>query len=57
MQCQKCSSNNVLVENVGEGKTKITCQSCGESKVSDQQGRRMLTDDRPAPDSREMLTS
>jgi hypothetical protein len=57
MNCQKCGSGNVLVEGVGEGKTKVTCQACGVAEVKDQQGRKMLTDDRPAPDRRELLTS
>ncbi len=57
MQCQKCNSSNVLVEGVGEGKTKITCQACGLSEVKDIQGRQMLTDDRAPVDRRQMLTS
>lgn len=47
--CVKCGSERVLMEGVGDGKTKVTCQECGYSTVKDQQGRRMLTDDRPAP--------
>ena len=47
--CQKCGSEKVLMEGVGDGKTKVTCQECGYASVQDSQGRRMLTDDAPPP--------
>lgn len=56
MTCQKCGSERVLVEGVGDGVTKISCQECGESTIRDNQGRRMLTDDMPAADRRTQLT-
>ena len=47
--CKKCGSEKVLLEGVGDGKTKVTCQECGYASVQDSQGRRMLTDDAPLP--------
>ena len=35
----------------------MTCQECGMNEVKDEQGRKMLTDDRPVSDVRELLTS
>lgn len=55
MTCSKCRAHTVLVENVGGGKTKKTCQSCGHSEIVDNQGRSLLTDDRPQRDDREYL--
>lgn len=57
MNCAKCKSQNVMVEGVGEGKVRVTCQGCGMSEVKDQQGRKMLTDDMGGGDRRELLTS
>jgi len=57
MNCKKCGSGKVLSEGVGEGKVKVTCQECGMNEVKDEQGRKMLTDDRPVSDVRELLTS
>lgn len=45
MKCLSCNSEKVLVESVGDGKVRVSCQKCGESTVRDQQGRRLLTDD------------
>jgi len=57
MKCNKCGSRRVLAEGLLDGKTKLNCQECGAGEVLDAQGRRMLTDDMPAPDRREYLTS
>lgn len=43
--CTGCGGT-VLVEDVGDGKTKRVCQGCGVSEVRDDSGRRMLTDER-----------
>jgi len=56
MNCQKCKSTRVLTEGQGDGKTKVTCQECGESRILDTQGRRMLTDDMPATSRTQILT-
>lgn len=56
MTCDKCGSDKLLVEGLLEGKVKVTCRECGMSEVRDAQGRRMLTDDMPAPDRRQYLT-
>jgi len=57
MECRKCKSKQVIVEGVGEGKVRVTCQQCLETSVIDDQGRQLLTDDMPAADRREYLTS
>jgi len=43
MKCEKCGGQ-VLIENVGDKRTKVTCQACGWSEVRDNEGRRMLTE-------------
>jgi hypothetical protein len=46
--CPKCGGQ-VLVEALGEGRVRTTCQQCHLSEVRDEQGRRMLTDNMPHP--------
>ena len=45
MECKSCKAKKVLVEGLGEGRSKITCQECGYSEIKDSKGRQMLTDD------------
>lgn len=47
MKCQ-CGSEKVLVESLGNGVTKNTCQECGHSETRNVSGQRLLTDDMPA---------
>lgn len=42
MNCPKCGKA-LIVESLGDGKKKITCQSCGLAEVIDSQGRKLLT--------------
>jgi len=56
MKCKSCGKHSVLVEGLGEGKTRVTCQVCGYSSITDNVGRRMLTDDRPQKDRRRLIT-
>lgn len=56
MSCQKCASDRLFMEGQGDGKTKVTCQECGYSVIQDTKGRRMLTDDMPAPSTKRVLT-
>jgi hypothetical protein len=48
MQCSKCSSPKVIVESLGTGVTKATCQECGHAETRNAGGQRLLTDDMPA---------
>lgn len=54
MRCPKCGSQNLLMEGVGDGKTKLTCQACGHSEVKDREGRPLLTEV-PHVDKRRVL--
>lgn len=56
MKCPQCGKQNLLVEGLGEGKKKLTCQACGYSKIEDSDGRKMLTDNMPPPDRRQVIT-
>jgi hypothetical protein len=56
MKCSQCGGQNVLVEGIGDGKSRVTCQSCRHTEVIDSQGRRMLTDEMPHVDRRRVLT-
>jgi hypothetical protein len=58
MTCKKCGSQKVLVESVGDGKTRTICQEteCRYAEINDQQGRRMLTDDMAPPHPAKILT-
>jgi len=55
MNCPQCGNQNVLVEGVGDGKTKKSCQKCGWSTIVESDGRRLLTEV-PPPDRRKLLT-
>ena len=55
MECKRCKAKKVLVEGLTEGKSKITCQECGESYVVDGQNRQLLTSDVQS-DKRSYLT-
>lgn len=55
MKCPNCGEQNLLVEGVGDGKTKLTCQSCGYHNVKDKEGRPLLTEV-PQTDRRRLLT-
>jgi hypothetical protein len=57
MRCPKCGSRSVLVEALGDGKTRLICQNCRHQEVRDSQGRGLLTDDMPRPDRRQLITS
>lgn len=46
MECRSCKSK-VIVEGIGDGKSKVTCSKCLESYIVDRQGRQMLTDEQP----------
>jgi len=56
MKCPKCGNEGLLVEGLGDGKTKFTCQSCGFYEVRDNRGRGLLTDDMPRRDQRHLIT-
>jgi ribosomal protein S27AE len=55
MRCPKCGKQNLLVEGLGEGKTRLTCQACGYSEVKDREGRPLLTEV-PRVDKGRLLT-
>ena len=55
MNCPKCGDPNVVMEGVGEGRTRAKCQKCGWSEVQDQRGKPMLTEV-PHTDRRRVLT-
>jgi hypothetical protein len=56
MKCKACGKQNILVEGLGDGKKKLTCQDCGFSTVEDDRGRGLLTDTSPQRDRRQLLT-
>lgn len=56
MKCPQCGKQNLLVEGLGEGKKKLTCQACPYQEILDGMGRKMLTDNMPAPDRRQVIT-
>ena len=43
MKCPKCGKQ-VLIEALGDGKKRLLCQSCGFNQITDDQGRRLLTE-------------
>jgi len=45
MKCSKCGSGSVLVESLGGGSSRRTCQECGHADVVNPGGQRLLTDD------------
>jgi len=45
MNCSSCGKPMVLTESHIGGNKKFTCQSCGESRLVDSQGRGYLTGD------------
>lgn len=45
VKCSNCRSERVLVEAVGDGSTRRTCQACGHAEVVNSSGQRLLTDD------------
>lgn len=47
MQCIKCKSPRLVVEALGTGVTRSTCQECGHAEVQNAGGQRLLTDDMP----------
>jgi len=56
MNCEACGKQNVLIEGLGEGKKKVTCQDCGFSTITNAQGQPLLTGDRSTPqDGRQLL--
>lgn len=55
MQCPKCGNQNVIMESLGEGRTRAKCQQCGWAEVQDQRGKPMLTEV-PQTDKRRVLT-
>jgi len=55
MMCPKCGVKGVIVEGLGDGKTRITCQSCGYSNVEDRRGLPLLTEV-PQADRKRLLT-
>jgi len=55
MKCPKCQSQNLLVEGLGNGEKRLTCQSCGFSQITDNEGRKLLTEV-PQTDQRRLLT-
>lgn len=55
MKCSKCGGKSLIVEGLGDGKTKIVCQDCGFSEIVDKRGLPMLTEV-PQPDQRRLLT-
>lgn len=55
MKCKACQSP-MMVEALGEGKIRIVCPRCGVQEVRDDKGRSLLTDDRPMPGGRHLIT-
>lgn len=47
MDCQKCGKPTLIVEDLGGGKKKLHCSSCGLNEIKDSQGRKMLTETMP----------
>jgi hypothetical protein len=47
MDCQKCGKPTLIVEDLGGGKKKLHCSSCGLNEIKDGQGRKMLTETMP----------
>lgn len=43
MKCSNCDSQ-MICEDLGDGKKKYTCQKCGESRIEDKEGRKLLTE-------------
>jgi len=46
MDCPKCEEPQVLVESLGDGHKRITCEKCGLKEVHDREGRKLLLDTR-----------
>ena len=44
MNCSKCGKH-LLKEDLGDGKVKLKCESCGTASIQDTQGRKLLTSD------------
>jgi ribosomal protein S27E len=44
MTCKKCNKT-VVVESLGDGKSRVRCESCGLSEIQDSAGRKLLTSD------------
>jgi ribosomal protein S27AE len=57
MKCPKCGNQSVLVEGLGEGKVRLSCQLCAYSEVRDSRGKGLLTDTRITCDQSKLLTS
>ena len=55
MICPRCGGKSLIVEGLGDGKTKTVCQDCGYSEITDKRGLPMLTEV-PQPDRRRLLT-
>jgi len=53
--CPKCGNPALLVEGVGGGKTRKSCQKCGWSTIVESDGRRLLTEV-PQTDRRRLIT-
>ena len=47
MKCNKCGKDTLLAEDLGGGKKKLHCSSCGLTEIKDAQGRKLLTEDDP----------
>ena len=54
MECKSCGAKKVLVEGLTEGKSKVTCQECGFSVITNNKGQQLLTGQRHH-DKRELL--
>lgn len=54
-KCKTCQSQ-MMVEALGEGKIRVVCPRCGMQEVKDDKGRSLLTDDRPVPGGRHLIT-
>jgi len=57
MKCPRCGKDALLIEGLGEGKTRVSCQSCGFQEIKDDKGRGLLTDDMPRKDQRHLIMS
>lgn len=55
MKCKACGKQNILIEGLGDGKRRLTCQDCGHTLVEDDKGRRLLTDTRTSVSRRKIL--
>ena len=55
MKCPKCGGENLIIENLGNGTKKFSCQGCGHGDIQDSGGRKMLTDEMPSVDRRKAL--